>query len=141
MVIFSGFREFENTLTRNIIIRRNVKSLSSTERKRFIKAIKGLKAKRNRNSISRYDQYVQWHAQAMGRMVDGVRNLAHSGPIFLPWHREFLRRFELDLRDIVPWVYFHTGTRPRILMIRKNRTSGPMIFWEVMGIQLIAILQ
>jgi tyrosinase len=70
----------------------------------FIKTIKGLKAKRIRNSISRYDQYVQWHAQAMGRMVDGVRNLAHSGPIFLPWHREFLRRFELDLRDIVPWV-------------------------------------
>jgi hypothetical protein len=91
-------------LTRNIIIRRNVKLLSSAERKRFIKAIKGLKAKRIQNSISRYDQYVQWHAQAMGRMVDGVRNLAHSGPIFLPWHREFLRRFELDLRDIVPWV-------------------------------------
>jgi tyrosinase len=26
------------------------------------------------------------------------------GPIFLPWHREFLRRFELDLRKEVPDV-------------------------------------
>ena len=33
-----------------------------------------------------------------------MRNLAHRGPIFLPWHREFLRRFELDLQEEVPGV-------------------------------------
>jgi len=91
-------------LKEDIIIRRNVKSLSHAQKKDFVDAVKGLKAKNNGNSISTYDQYVEWHAKAMGKMVDGVRNLAHSGPIFLPWHREFLRRFELDLREIVPGV-------------------------------------
>jgi hypothetical protein len=33
-----------------------------------------------------------------------VRNSAHRGPAFLPWHREFLRRFEQDLRAEVPGV-------------------------------------
>src|SRR5262245_25067446 len=32
------------------------------------------------------------------------RNSAHRGPVFLPWHREFLRRFELDLRHEAPGV-------------------------------------
>lgn len=88
----------------DMIIRKDVKTLSPTEKRDFIDAVKGLKSKYNGNSISRYDQYVEWHAKAMGKMVDGVRNLAHSGPIFLPWHREFIRRFELDLQTIVPEV-------------------------------------
>jgi tyrosinase len=40
----------------------------------------------------------------MGKMIDDVRNAAHSGPIFLPWHREFLKRFEKDLQRMVPGV-------------------------------------
>jgi tyrosinase len=30
-----------------------------------------------------------------------MRNLAHKGSVFLPWHREFLRRYELDLQKEV----------------------------------------
>jgi hypothetical protein len=39
-----------------------------------------------------YDQYVQTHMNAMAA--------AHRGPAFLPWHREYLRRLELDLQAI-----------------------------------------
>jgi tyrosinase len=87
-----------------LIIRKNIRSLSASEIQSFIQAIKALKAKVDDNSISKYDQYVLWHSRAMNTMVDGVRNLAHSGPIFLPWHREYLRRFEKDLQEAVPGV-------------------------------------
>ncbi|WP_440454327.1 tyrosinase family protein [Psychrobacter sp. ASPA161_9] len=33
-----------------------------------------------------------------------IRNGAHRGPAFLPWHRAFIRQFELDLDRLVPGV-------------------------------------
>jgi hypothetical protein len=41
---------------------------------------------------SRYDDYVWMHKAAF--------SLIHLGPAFGPWHREILRQFELDLRDV-----------------------------------------
>lgn len=94
-----------------IIIRKNVKSLSSAEKQDFVDAIKALKANTKDAKIAdnRYDDYVVMHAQTMARSAgtdanSDMRNLAHRGPIFLPWHREYLRRFELELRMAVPGV-------------------------------------
>jgi hypothetical protein len=58
-----------------------------------------------------YDQYVEWHMNAGAA--------AHAGPAFFPWHREFLRRLELDLQAINP-------TRPRDKMwrIKPGELSG-----------------
>ena len=97
-------------MTNDIIVRKDVRSLSPKEKRNFVDAVKALKANIRDKKLgdNRYDDYVIWHAQTMmmpagnddsARM--GARNLAHMGPIFLPWHREFLRRFELDLRKEV----------------------------------------
>jgi tyrosinase len=68
-------------------IRKNQAKLSAEEKSRFGAAVLALKAN------GRYDQYVREHRDAS--------HGAHRGPAFLPWHREFLRRFELDLQSAV----------------------------------------
>lgn len=72
-------------------VRRNQKSLTSVERSRFVSAVTQMKAE------GVYDQYVQWHLDAMGNMTTDP-NFAHQGPAFLPWHRQFILLFEGDLQ-------------------------------------------
>ena len=67
----------------------------------FVTAVKAMKAN------GKYNQYVKTHMDAMNRATPAsgsplTRNAAHRGPAFLPWHREFLRRFEQDLQAEVP---------------------------------------
>jgi tyrosinase len=71
-------------------IRKNQAMLSADEKSRFVSAVLGLKAS------GKHDQYVSDHRDAA--------HGAHRGPAFFPWHREFLRRFELDLQSIDPNV-------------------------------------
>lgn len=49
---------------------------------------------------NRYDDYVYVHQQSMAGhpASDPGPHPGHKGPLFFPWHREFLRQFELDLR-------------------------------------------
>lgn len=71
--------------------RKNQRALASAERSRFVAALKRMKTDRT------YDQYVQWHVDAMGMGPQSV-NYAHQGPAFLPWHREFILLFEQDMQ-------------------------------------------
>jgi tyrosinase len=66
--------------------RKNQSTLTTTEKSRYVAAVLALKAS------GTYDTYVQQHMNFMAS--------AHRASAFLPWHREFLRRFELDLRAI-----------------------------------------
>jgi hypothetical protein len=51
---------------------------------------------------NRYDDYVYIHQQSMAghSSSDPGPHPGHKGPMFFPWHREFLRRFENDLRTV-----------------------------------------
>ena len=50
--------------------------------------------------LSTYDLFVLWHVVAMSLpMPPG--NAAHSGPVFLPWHRMYLIRLEEQLQRVL----------------------------------------
>ena len=54
--------------------------------------------------VSTYDLFVIWHHAAMMRMTPPgqlVRNAAHSGPVFLPWHRLMLLLLELHMQRVL----------------------------------------
>ncbi len=50
--------------------------------------------------LSTYDLFVFWHVFAMNFTLS-VGNAAHSGPIFLPWHRMYLIRLEQELQRVL----------------------------------------
>ena len=75
--------------------RKNQACLSADERAAFVAAVLELKRR------GAFDVFVDQHRTAMC-----VRDPdpAHRGPSFLPWHREYLRRFEFALQQINPTV-------------------------------------
>lgn len=73
------------------IVRKEYRQLTDDERNRFHKGLQYLKETKIGN-LSRYDIFTRMHqfVHAPG---------AHSGPAFLAWHREFLRRYVLIHRS------------------------------------------
>lgn len=90
------------------MIRHNILSNQNSARK-YIDGILQLKDPGQfpwpgQNSLSMYDFFVFWHHRAMMLSTpptQSVRNAAHSGPVFLPWHRYFLLMLELYLQEAV----------------------------------------
>lgn len=78
---------------------------ATTALARFVNAIVALKTRPSRlpsphTQANRYDDYVYVHQQSMAGHPnsDPGPHPGHKGPLFFPWHREFLRQFEMDLR-------------------------------------------
>lgn len=80
-------------------IRKNIGKMTPAEKAAYVNAILALKADTTSSrpaaanaagARNRYDVYVWIHSMVM--------NGAHKGAAFTPWHREFLRQFELDLQ-------------------------------------------
>ncbi|NJL19907.1 MAG: tyrosinase family protein [Leptolyngbyaceae cyanobacterium SM1_3_5] len=96
---------------RSLQIRKSVTRLTLTEKTAFRNALKTIKNTIPAGSqISIYDQFVVQHILTMGfRKSLGASgaaqgNPAHSYPAFLPWHRQFLRQFEIELQKVDPSV-------------------------------------
>jgi Common central domain of tyrosinase len=73
-----------------------------------VDAVLALKRARSpyNSSLSYYDQFVQWHkdrylCNSAADGDDSTMQMVHAAPMFLPWHRELLRRFEDALREVV----------------------------------------
>ncbi|MFF7485674.1 tyrosinase family protein [Streptomyces luteogriseus] len=74
--------------------RKDVSTLTSTEKRRFVKAL--LEVKRR----GEYDEFVRTHIEYYtSDGEDGLRT-AHMAPSFLPWHRQFLLDLEKALRRV-----------------------------------------
>jgi len=92
-------------------VRKNVIDLTPREKKAFVAAILRLKnAFIEGNPLSIYDQFVADHVGSMGMMLSTATgpaagyDAAHETAAFLPWHREYLARFEKALQSVDPRV-------------------------------------
>ena len=77
--------------------RRNIARVSAEERARLRDAILGL------------DQMPSDSGSTLWRLQDEIHQVSHvhNGPLFLPWHRELVNRFEALLRRVDPDVTLH----------------------------------
>ncbi|XP_023931892.1 putative tyrosinase-like protein tyr-3 [Lingula anatina] len=73
-------------------LRKEIRSLTYSERRRFLKAVQKLKNTFVGN-VSRYDIIARLHDPTIAPQ-------AHFSAAFLPWHREYILRFENALKEI-----------------------------------------
>jgi hypothetical protein len=87
-------------------IRKSIYTLSDSQLAAFQAAVNAIKADGS------YDDFIHRHHHAMMQATPwqseapntALRNSAHRGPAFLPWHRYFLREFEKALQRKNPYV-------------------------------------
>jgi tyrosinase len=116
-------------------VRRNVASLSAPERAALVAAIKAMKTRPDPDGVAsnQYDKYVLQHSLTMRtpsppNTDPNICNMAHRGPSFCPWHREFLRRFEQDLGVPLPywdWAADEASGSPETAPVWGNDLMGP----------------
>lgn len=71
-------------------------------------------------ALSWWDLFTWWHVAAMTWPTPGGGNRAHGGPVFLPWHRLYLRRLEEAIQAVTGdpnaalpyWDWSEDGQRP-----------------------------
>jgi tyrosinase len=90
-------------------IRKNAAFLTDNEWTRYCNAVVTLKHTfPGGSNVSIYDQFVAIHVCVWGLRFGtgpaGGTDGAHVGPAFLPWHREYLRRYEEALAAVDPTV-------------------------------------
>ncbi len=84
--------------------------------------------------LSYYDLFVIWHAASMENRLS-VGNSAHSGPIFLPWHRHFMLLLEQWMQQVLGdddyglpyWDWAADGELPAAQQFRTQLFSAGFI--------------
>jgi tyrosinase len=111
-------------------VRKNHLRMSAAEKRRFVEAVLALKAN------GAYDRLVKEHRSAMpsmsgsmsGMPMGPMAHMAHRNPWFLPWHREFLARYEAELRKVDAKV-----TLPYWNWFEDRAKSSPLWSGDFMG--------
>ncbi|KAJ3072925.1 hypothetical protein HDU98_002630 [Podochytrium sp. JEL0797] len=91
--------------------RQEWRDLTSAQKQAFINAITRLRSTPSQSGQrSRYDDFTALHVQFISQI--------HGTPAFLPWHRLFIRNFEIALQQIDPsvtlpyWDWGYDGQNP-----------------------------
>ena len=106
------------------VIRKNQATLTAKEKAEFVAAARELQQTyRPGKKVSIYDEYVHLHVMAMHEAD------IHNGPAFFPWHRQFLRNFELELQAInpnvtLPYWDFTVDNKPTSSLWAKDFLGG-----------------
>lgn len=104
-------------------MRKNQAALTDKERQEFVDAVRQLQQTyRPGSDITIYDEYVMMHIMAM------MEANIHEGPAFFPWHRQYLRYFELELQAINPNV-----SLPYWVFTVDNKATSPLWSKDFMG--------
>ncbi|MEM7378945.1 MAG: tyrosinase family protein [Pseudomonadota bacterium] len=90
-------------------------------------------------SLSTWDLFVIWHVWTMSETsVDGQRNAAHMGPVFLPWHRWYLLLLEWQIQRVLGLSqddfglpYWDWAANGGDLTRTQQRRTAPI--WGVIG--------
>uniref|UniRef100_A0A915JK17 Tyrosinase copper-binding domain-containing protein n=1 Tax=Romanomermis culicivorax TaxID=13658 RepID=A0A915JK17_ROMCU len=82
-----------NKRTNYISVRKEIRSMSYDERSKFFDTVRKLKTEEKVDGVSKYDLLVYLRHPHLAPA-------SQMGASFLPWHREYLRRFEVALQQI-----------------------------------------
>lgn len=127
--LLGNARSFSQTSTAAIRVRKSHRSLTPTEWKQYLDAIRAMKsAPGSTATSSEYEDFVSVHDRAMSIPAPGWG--AHTmgnddGRNFLAWHREYLIKFEERLLAAggIPIPYWDFYSEPNVPLLIDDQTE------------------
>lgn len=100
--ILSNPQNRDDYLNACVALDRNMTDLTTQDIFNFVQTnLPNIQMSGINQAVSVYDLFVLWHVFAMSISTSNGGNAAHSGPIFLPWHRMYLLRLEQQIQSVL----------------------------------------